>query len=143
MGCVGRVGTDPASMAVSQRPNELITRMLTIISSIANETSAESPPASHPNAIAAAPTRADAVPYANASIIEMVAPAERCCQKAESSPKPAATMVQAKATMTTGRDGNGFTLRSLPTESSSQCQPGKVDNRPVVTRAKIMEMKLF
>lgn len=29
----------------------------------------------------------------------------------------------------TGRDGKGLTLRSLPSSSSSVCQPGKVASR--------------
>jgi hypothetical protein len=52
-----------------------------------------------------------------------------CCHKTETSTKIEAMNMMARAVWETGREGNGFTSRSLPSRSSSSCQPGKVAKR--------------
>lgn len=117
--------------------------METIIAHNARVASAKSPAPSHPKAIAAAPTCADTVPYVKASTMETVAPAERCCQKADRKAKSVAMSMQASAMLVMGRDGNGFTSRSLPSEFSSVCQAGNVSNNEIAKRAKTMDMNLL
>lgn len=90
------------------------TLILRIIKSSPRATIASKPIPVHPNAIAAAPTCPEAIPYANAFTIATVAPAERCCQKADISARSAANVESPKASCDTGREGNGLTSHSLP-----------------------------
>lgn len=65
-----------------------------------------------------------------------------CCQKLARMAMSADINEQAKATWETGLEGKGLTSLSLPSDSSSSCQPGKVARSTNVIRAKEMLIKL-
>lgn len=65
-----------------------------------------------------------------------------CCHSTETNTKMDETKMMASAIWETGREGNGLTSRSEPTESSSSCHPGKVARRRRHRKAKMMAMML-
>jgi len=97
---------------------------------------------SHPHTMAPAPMPPLAAPYVNAAAIAEAAAPAMCCQKLASRATMADAVVQPRATLETGRDGNGLTSIALPSEFSSSCQPGKVARRSMAMMESAMEMKL-
>jgi hypothetical protein len=65
-----------------------------------------------------------------------------CCQRTETRTKMEAMKMMARAICETGREGNGLTSRSDPSESSSSCHPGKVARRSRQMKAKMMAIML-
>lgn len=65
-----------------------------------------------------------------------------CCHSTDTSTKMDAMKMMASAICETGRDGNGLTSRSEPSESSSSCHPGKVARSRKHRNAKMMAMML-
>jgi hypothetical protein len=57
--------------------------------------------------------------------------------------KMEAMKMMASATWLTGLEGKGLTSRSLPSESSSSCQPGNVARRRRQRKAKMIAMMLW
>lgn len=66
-----------------------------------------------------------------------------CCQKTESKVIIAEIPREHNATWDTGREGKGLISRSLPSESSSSCQPGKVDSNKNDTTLKAIDINLL
>lgn len=65
-----------------------------------------------------------------------------CCHKTETKIKTDPMKMMAREVCETGREGNGFTLRSEPSESSSSCQPGKVAKSSMQMKEKMMAIML-
>lgn len=66
-----------------------------------------------------------------------------CCQKTESKVIVAEIPREHSAAWDTGREGNGLISRSLPSESSSSCQPGKVESNKNDTTLKATDINLL
>lgn len=82
----------------------------------------------HPSTIAVVPTPLRTLPFPKSCAIIDAATEAVCCHSTETSTKTEAMNMMAKAACDTGREGNGFTSRSLPWASSSSCHPGNVAN---------------
>lgn len=79
-----------------------------------------------PSPIAAAPTSICTTPAVTRLINVAAVELAMCCQKTESRVAIADIPKKPHVAWATGREGNGLTSWSLPSESSSSCHPGKV-----------------
>lgn len=79
-----------------------------------------------PSTIAVVPTPLLTLPFPKSCAIMDAATDAVCCHKTDTRTKIEAINIRVRATWDTGRDGKGLTSLSLPSESSSSCQPGKV-----------------
>jgi hypothetical protein len=95
-----------------------------------------------PSTMAVVPTPLFTLPFPRSCAMIEAATEAVCCQRTETSTKIEAMKIIASAIWETGRDGNGLTSRSLPWESSSSCQPGKVANSKRQMNAKTIAMML-
>jgi hypothetical protein len=80
----------------------------------------------HPSTIAVVPTPLNTLPFPRSWAIIEAATEAVCCHRTETRINIEAMKIIARAIWETGREGNGFTSRSLPEASSSSCHPGKV-----------------
>lgn len=65
-----------------------------------------------------------------------------CCHRTETRTNIDEMKIIARAIWETGLEGNGLTSRSLPSLSSSSCQPGKVASKSKQMNAKMIAMML-
>lgn len=107
--------------------------MVTMISSV-NE--------NQPITMALVPTPLLTTPFPKSCAMTDAATDAVCCQRTETRTKMEAMKMMASAICETGREGNGLTSRSDPSESSSSCHPGKVARRSRQIKAKMMAMML-
>jgi hypothetical protein len=96
-----------------------------------------------PITIALVPTPLFTAPLPKSSAITEAATDAVCCHRTETSTKIDAMKMMASAICETGREGNGLTSRSEPSESVSSCHPGKVARRRTQIKAKMTAMMLF
>lgn len=97
----------------------------------------------HPSTIAVDPTPLFTLPFPRSCAIIEAATEAVCCHNTDTSIKIEAIKMIARAICETGREGKGFTSRSLPWSSSSSCQPGKVARRRRQMKANTMATILF
>ena len=96
-----------------------------------------------PITMADEPTPAMTLPLPKSWAMTDAATDAVCCQSTETRTKMVAMKMMTRATWLTGREGNGLTSRSEPSESSSSCQPGKVARRRRQMKAKMIAMMLW
>lgn len=97
----------------------------------------------HPSTMAVVPTPLLTLPLPRSCAMMDAATEAVCCHSTDTSTKIEAMKMMARAICETGREGKGFTSRSLPWASSSSCQPGKVARRRRHMNAKMIAMILF
>ena len=95
-----------------------------------------------PSTMAELPTPAMTLPLPKSWAMTDAATDAVCCHSTETRTKMVAIKMMTRATWLTGREGNGLTSRSEPSESSSSCQPGKVARRSRQMKAKMTAMML-
>lgn len=120
----------------------LRTVMLIIITSKPIVTTMSNANENQPITMALVPTPLLTAPLPKSWAMTDAATEAVCCHKTETRTKMEAMKMIAKATWETGREGNGLTFRSEPSESSSSCHPGHVARRMKQTKAKMMAMML-
>lgn len=98
--------------------------------------------ASHPSAIAPAPTCPVATPYVKNLTMVVAEELDRCCQKPVKRVRTQETTRQPNAALETTREGNGFTSLSDPLLVLSSCHPGKVASRRIAAMAATIEINL-
>lgn len=116
--------------------------MLIIITSKPIVTTMRRAKENQPMTMALVPTPLLTTPFPKSWAITEAATEAVCCHKTETRTKMEATKIMARATWETGREGNGLTARSEPSESSSSCHPGHVASKMKQIKAKIMAMIL-
>jgi hypothetical protein len=133
-----------ALLSLSAQPStmSLSTLILSIMTSRPIVTMMSSVKLNQPMTMALDPTPLSTAPLPKSWAIMLAATEAVCCHSTDTRTKIDAMKMMASATWETGRDGNGFTSRSEPSESSSSCQPGKVARRRRQMKAKMMAMML-
>ncbi len=97
----------------------------------------------HPSTIAVVPTPLRTLPLPKSWAMIEAATDAVCCHRTETRMKIEEMKIMARAIWETGLEGNGLTSRSLPSLSSSSCQPGKVASKSKQMNAKMMAMMLL
>ena len=138
-------GKEKQNTTESRRDQSAIsvsTRILRIITSKPIVTMMSSVKLNQPMTMALVPTPLLTLPLPKSWAMTDAATDAVCCHNTETRTKMAAMKMMASATCETGRDGNGFTSRSEPSESVSSCHTGKVARRRTQMKAKMMAMML-
>lgn len=124
-------------------PNvSLKTRILNIMTKRPMVTMISNAKLNQPSTMAVVPTPLLTLPFPKSWAMMEAATDAVCCQRTETSTNIEAMNIMASAIWDTGREGKGFTSRSLPEESSSSCHPGKVARSRRQMKANMMAMML-
>lgn len=118
------------------------TRILKIITNRPIVTMINSAKLNQPITMALVPTPDSTLPLPKSWAMILAATEAVCCHNTLTKMNIEAMKMMAKAICDTGREGNGLTSLSLPSESSSSCHPGKVARRRRQMKARMIAMIL-
>lgn len=96
----------------------------------------------HPSTIAVVPIRPLTAPYDRLPLITDAVELAICCHRTDIKVRSEAMKARPKATLLSVGEGRVFTSLSLPSASSSLCEPGKLASIKMTKRRSAMDVYL-